>query len=956
MEIHNHLLQLQEYKLNEQQQRIISHDNGPLLVIAGPGSGKTFTIILRTLNLLLLGKATPSQIIICTYTDKAARELQDRLMSLAQKIRYQGELAELRVGTIHGICNQLIRQHLNTVELGNNYEVLDEFSQRLFIFKHLRSILSREASSFFSEKWGNEWQIAQWLQNYLDKITEERVEEKVLLASDKPFLRHLARAYLNYRRALINENRLSFSAQLGTAYKLLSLPETRHKITQAIRYVFVDEYQDINNIQEQIVLNLASATGNLCVVGDEDQAIYRFRGATVRNILEFANKVPECTTLLLTTNYRSHPDIIAAYDRWMATGNWSDGKRDFRHHKTIQSNTIHPDYPSVISLQGKDEHDEAEQLADLILFLKDRNMITDYNQVALLLCSVKAEFSSRYLEALQKRGIPYFCPRARSYFEQEEVRLMVACFAILFHYHDDKQAELLEHEDFARYVRKQCIALLMEHYPADHPLHIQLNSFATELEQIASDEASVPSSDICLMDYFYRLLALEPFATFVKDEKRMHNLVRFSELLNSFQHIYQHNNLAPATWEQVRSDFFSIFLRLQQDEGLNEYEDREQPFPQGHIQIMTIHQAKGLEFPVVIVGSLEKGHKGAAKVDRDLSQFYRREQKEFEPENRIPGFDMMRLYYVAFSRAERLLVLTSNLRKRPKAHFDSILKNLPQWPDVKSALGRLPKPDLKEAPRTKRRYSFTSDLQVYETCPRQYQFFREYQFKPARPREVFLGLLVHQSIEVLHRIILAGNRTALNEQNIQQIVDRTFAHLICTHPYSVEPSVRELAYEQVYSYFMQNRRELQHIIAAEVDIVTEQDGYILKGRVDLLRESNGDLELLDFKTDYRPPLDAPQLVDYERQLCTYAYMFERRYGKRPARLLLYWTREKQHQDAVMELRYRPEVVAQVQQAFLTVTKRIHEKDFQIRVLPEPIVCQRCDMYHYCQRDGILPPL
>lgn len=962
MDIHASLRQLPGYKLNEQQEAIIRHEQGPLLVIAGPGSGKTLTIILRALNLLLHGEAEPSQIVICTYTEKAAHELQSRFMDMAHKVHYQQDLAELRIGTIHSICNSLIRRYLDSAHLGNNYEVLDEFAQRIFIFKHLSDILLPSIRRTIVQRWEhNKWQIAQKLQDYFDRIMEELIDERALYLNGDPFLQALSIAYTRYCKLLHTQNCVSFAAQLKTAHKLLTPgTQTYRLITQSIRYVFVDEYQDTNNIQERIILALASATNNLCVIGDEDQALYRFRGATVRNILEFSQQTPDCTVLPLTINYRSHKDIITAYATWMKGGKWSDGKHNFRHPKDIlpDPDKNYLDYPSAIVLQGKDEVDETEQLADLILYLHEQRIITDYNQIAFLLPSVRPQVSARYTEVFQRRGIPYFCPRARAYFEQEEVRLMVACFALLFRCDGNDLDDLLAdsaNRDFQDYLQKRCLSVLAEDYSANHPLQQQLLHFIEDFKERinTAEQIGEGKADFYLMDYFYRLLAVEPFATFVTDEQRLYNLQIFSKLLENFQKLYRPTRLTIETWQRMQHGFFAIYLRLQQFEGLNEFEHNEQPFPSGHVQIMTIHQAKGLEFPVVIVGGMEKSRVGAFPIDRDLGKFYQRKDKTFEPENLIPGLDMRRLYYVAFSRAERLLILTANQRKQPHAVFHDLFNHLPRWSTAKAVLNLLEPYHPKMTPRAKRHYSFTADLQIYETCPRQYQFFREYQFEPARPREFLLGQLVHQSIETIHRMILAGKRQELNEQTIQHIIDQIYMHLRNQNLYSIEDNLAHMAYEQVYAYFRQNRRELQHIRDAELEILIEQDDYILAGRADLLRDYNGQLELVDFKTKFRPAPDAPELIDYERQLCTYAYALERRYSTRPGRLLLYWTREPRREDALMEIRYRPEVVTQVQQAFSAIVRHIHEKDFQIHQIPEEDTCRHCDMQHYCQHMGTI---
>ena len=935
--------------MNDAQRAIVEHESGPLLVIAGPGSGKTFSIVLRTLNLLLLEKATPGEIVLCTFTEKAAFELRDRVASAARKTGYNGDLTALRVGTIHGICNRFVLEFRHKTSLGSGYESLDDLTQLLFIFDHFKEILGEKAAPPFLNRWNTKWGAIAALRDYFNKITEELVDGRSLADDSDAFIRELGKAYLAYQQELFNENRVDFPHQQKLLYDLLQDGETRQKIARGIRYVMVDEYQDTNYIQERVLLTLASGTGNICVVGDEDQSLYRFRGATVRNILEFPDRVSSCQTEKLTVNYRSHSAIVRAYDRWMASADWSNpGGRPFRFDKTIEPdpNTNHIEYPAIFSIWGKDARDEAERCADLVAYLKTEKVISDYSQVALLLHSVRLDHSGPYIDALAKHGIPAFCPRARAYFDNEEIRLMVGCFALLLGYYGDGRGDLSGRalNELAGYT-DSCLVDLARRCGSESPLAKALREFSQEISALREGQ----SLDMRPADYFYRFLAHEPFSTFVKDENRARNLAIFSQLLNAFQNYYHYTIVTFRNREYLRFHLFNSLLRLLYDGGINEYEDPDQPFPKGYVQIMTIHQAKGLEFPVVIVGSLDVQLSSAKGIDRDLQRFYHR--PPFEPESRITAFDRMRLHYVAFSRPERLLVLTAD--ERPKDHFASIWQDLPQWPYVQKELLAAQSFTIKERIPLKRRYSFTGDLKVYETCPRQYEFFREYDFTPSRSAVIFFGLLVHQTIEEIHRLVLDGQLATLNESSIRQLFDRTFRFLTLADVRPVGPKAREAAFAQVMNYFNQNQDEMKRVIETEVDVSVEKEGYILTGKVDLLMGGDGKLEVLDFKTSEKP-VDSPELVaGYERQLCTYAHILERRHRKRPDRLLLYWTAEPLKQDAVMEFPYRPELVQDAGRYFDEVVARIQAKDFRVSKPPERKICKECDMRSYCMVDGAI---
>ena len=939
---------LQHYPdLNPAQRDVVGHLDGPLLVIAGPGSGKTYSIVLRALNLLLLDKATPQQIVLCTFTEKSAFEMRDRISAAAQKVNYGNDLSELRVTTIHGLCNQFISQHRHNTQLGSNYETLDELTQLLFIFEHFDEIIGAEEIGGFLGRWKTKWTAIEGARNYFDKITEELVDVDQLAASGSPFLRLIAGAYRAYEAALYANNRVDFAHLQSIFHGLLEDEKHRKALTGDIRYVLVDEYQDTNMVQEQLLLKLSVHSGNLCVVGDEDQSLYRFRGATVRNILEFPGRFPSCPVVRLTTNYRSHRKIIERYDRWMASIDWFNPRgAPFRFDKTIEADpdSDHPEYPAVISIWGRDTRDEVERFADLVAFLNSQKVVEDFSQIALLLHSVREDHSRSYLSALEARGIPAFCPRARAYFENSEIRLMVGCFALLFGWHGDGRGQVAgAMAELARYVDQGLVDLARGFAPP-HPLALQLRKWIDEIAALQRGQ----SLDMRPADYFYRMLAFDPFVTALRNENTARNLAIFSQLLNVFQNYYHYTVVTHSNREYLRFHLFNSFLRLLYDGGINEYEDPDRPFPKGHVQVMTIHQAKGLEFPVVVVGSLNKQLSSPKGIDRDLAPFYHR--PPFEPENRITLFDRMRLHYVAFSRPQKLLVLTAH--EPPKDHFAPIWQELPQWPYVETELLAAQRFALRDRMPVKKSYSFTGDLKIYETCPRQYQFFREYDFTPSRSAVIFFGLLVHQTIEEIHRIALDGQLSKLNESSIRHIFDRTFRFLCLTDVRPIGEAAKEGAFNQVINYFRQNQAEMRRVIQTEVDVSLEKDGYILVGKVDLLLGSDGKLELLDFKTSERST-DPGLLATYEDQLCTYAHVLERRHGKHPERLLLYWTAEADKAVALTEIPYRREKVKGAGRRFDRVVSQIQAQDFAVTQVPEAKICKECDLKALCTTEGVL---
>jgi DNA helicase II / ATP-dependent DNA helicase PcrA len=545
--------------LSEAQRAIVSHLDGPLLVIAGPGSGKTYSIVLRALNLLLLERAQPRQLVLCTFTEKAAFEMRDRLAAAARKVGYACDLSELTVSTIHGFCSRVLTQHRHRTELGHSFDTLDELTQLLFIFEHFDEIIGLPESDLFLLRWKTRWTAIEGVRGYFDKITEELIDLQQLTSSSDSFLRAIGNAYCRYARALLDANRTDFAHLQRLVYDLLGHPDTADAVTRDLRYVLVDEYQDTNYVQERLLLKLTEKSRNLCVVGDEDQSLYRFRGATVRNILEFPQRMPGCSIVKLTTNYRSHQAIVDRYDRWMSSADWSNPRgAPFRYDKTIEAHAAgaHPLYPAVIAIWGRDRRDEAARFADLVEFLRKNEVIADYGQVALLLHSVREQHSGPYLAALEAKGIPAFCPRSRAYFEIPEVRDLVGCFAVLFGWHGNGRGHFAGAvAELAVYV-DEAIVQLGRRLGGPHPLAHALQRWTGEIAQLQEGEAL----DLRPADYFYHLLALDPFKSAVRNENTARNLAIFSQLLNVFQSYYHYTVVTHRNREFLRFHFFNSFL------------------------------------------------------------------------------------------------------------------------------------------------------------------------------------------------------------------------------------------------------------------------------------------------------------------------------------------------------------------------------------------------------------
>lgn len=958
------LLLTKHYQMNPDQLKIISHKQGPLRVIAGPGSGKTYSLTLLAMNLLLCENTPPEGIVLCTYTEKAAYEMQDRLLQIAHSIDYREDLSQIKIGTIHSICKQFLDRHLHHTPLGNNYETLDQFSQQLLIYRSLPDICLPRILAFFREEWGSDWKIAKKLQFLFDKVAEELILDKLLENSPKPTIQTsnndtiaslLPHIYLKYKELLKQRNSVDFAHLQKYAYDLLKNQTAFAMIARNIRYILVDEYQDTNYIQEQILKLLASATGtqNLCVVGDEDQALYRFRGATVRNILEFDQTFPGCEQIYLTTNYRSHATIITTSNQWMDSLEVTlPQKNIFRTAKIIvpalaRKSSDQPDsYPAVMTLPSHDLYEEAEKIAQLIAKLKSEGKIEDYSQVALLLRSVRSQFSDPYIQALKQHNISAYCPRAREYFNQPEIQLLVGCFAQILHFIDLEVELSQEQEIFISYIHN-CKILLRE----KSLLHLDLQTIQQTLEtEIWLADEQNTTREQQLTDYFYRLIFTTAFDTYNANKSTRAHLVLFSQYLQTFQNSFQYTTITNHNLAALRYDFFYTFLHLLHLDGANQFEDSIELTPPNHVQIMTIHQAKGLEFPVVIVGRMDKVSLTTSNSDKPLRDYYHR--CPLEPEKYIPAFDLRRLFYVAFSRAKHFLILSAP--QKPYSHFGGLWQTIPKIDPDNSMLASLPAAEtLISHNALKRRFSLTSHIALYDTCPRQFEFLREYEFQPAHAANTFYGQLIHQTLEAIHRHALEGSLAPQDDELLKNLFEDTFYFLTCTGMTPLDNTTRQKAFTQILRYVDQNQVELRNIYDAEYDFQIEKDEYILTGTMDLLLRGKKGLEIIDFKTGPRPEKDSALLVAYKQQLYLYAHALERRTKQFPTHLYLYWTAEKNKADARMEIPYRSEDIEQVNHYFDSVSRKIRGKQFEVLNPPKISVCNDCDIRYLCTKQGLI---
>lgn len=952
---------------NEGQRKAIAAAEGPVLITAGPGTGKTYTLVQRAIYLIEECGVKPESIFIATFTEKAAKELITRITNELSDRGIVANINEMYIGTFHSLCLRILKEHLEFTRLRRNYRLLDAFDQQYMVFQNIHRFRNIQEVEVALPN-GGAWKQSEAICNYVNNLSEELVTPEELMSDTDLSIAALGRMLKEYRDVLTEGNLMDFSSIQIEAYHLLQdnveiLEELRSKVT----HIMVDEYQDTNFIQEQLVFLLAGDRKNICVVGDDDQGLYRFRGATIRNILEFPQKFAEgeCRVIPLVISYRSNSDIVDFYNEWMAT---TDGAKfkfrwdNFRYDKRIEPHektTLHS--PAVVKLAGVDDTDEwHEKILQFIKNLKASGKLTDYNQIAFLFNSVKHPRVTALARFLEENHINVYSPRSDMFFQRDEIRLALGCLMLMF----PRYIQGLENGDYT--------FLQPEHLTYYRNCIMAANEYLTQPENSdllkwirrrGKDHVSLKgATDYAYCGLMYQLFEFQPFAGIldtemdvgVVDIRPARNLAKLTQIVGKFEYLHRVDVLDAGEYrgkrriDQNTELLFNMYLRLLFDGGITEYEDDSEYAPSGCVSFLTIHQSKGMEFPIVLVDSLTNvPRKNTNDHMKQIEERYFK-RPAFEPYDVTKYFDFWRLYYTAFSRAQDLLILTCNEDKRtPSNYFKDIYGELQSVESPGFDIGEFDFKPVKGV-NIKNTYSFTSHITVYETCALQYKFYKELDFMPVRANAMLFGTLVHETIEDIHRAALRHEEQTITEENVSRWFDSNYVSLTKTeHTYLAGPQ-REAALKQVLRYVDRQHGDWSQIQQAEVDVSLVKPDYIIEGKVDLIRGEGDTVEIVDFKSQRKPDMvkDREQLEQYRRQLHIYAHLVEERIGQKVSKMHIYYTGEDSGVPTIT-YPYTKSAVEGTMAVFDDTVHKIMKKNFS-RCAKDPKVCNACDFRFYCR--------
>lgn len=617
--------------LTPAQYAAVSHHQGPLLVLAGPGSGKTRVITHRIASLIQAG-VHANQILGITFTNKASDEMGARVQQLIPDVKVE-------ISTFHKFCVRILRRYGRAVGLDSNFSIFDTTDQQQLI-RHVLHELDIDTVAY------NPSTIAGMISRAKnDLITAERFAEAFQETIGDHLQAVAARVYPVYQRLLLESNAVDFDdLLLHVASLLKGAPELRATLDERYQYILVDEYQDTNLAQYQIVMGLSLNTRNLCVTGDPDQSIYGWRGAKIQNILQFERDFPDCQTIRLEQNFRSTKEILRVADSLIVHNQKRKAKSLF---------TENPEGSPVELLTYNDERQEAEEIAMHIRRAVDRGEF-EYTDFAIF---YRVNSLSRELElALARHKIPYQLAGSVAFYERTEVKDLLS-YLKLINNPDDRVAfsrivnkplrgiGKTTQNKLIRWADEKGISLLeAAHQAADCPaLSKRASTMVARFAKMISGFSLADSGSVAqLMELVVDSTRLIDSWKESPDEEDQQRIANVNELVSTAR-----------KYDEIFGEETTLegFLEVSTLASATDQLDAES----GQVTLMTLHAAKGLEYPVVFIIGVEQNLIPHERVLRE-------EFRDGLEEER-------RLFFVGITRAEQNLYLTQtrerSLRGRP---------------------------------------------------------------------------------------------------------------------------------------------------------------------------------------------------------------------------------------------------------------------------------------------------
>lgn len=922
-----------------------NHDKGHLRIIACPGSGKTEVIARRVANLIRKGEKA-SGIVAITFTEKAADELKTRIRTILDtECPQKADFGDMFIGTIHAFCLYLLKE---MVPAYRSFDVLDDPKRVAFVSK---------GETYFSIG-------LQSFETYPDHREYYTIIDRFLSSVDIMFLEDIdpvkltderfRESFTRYRDLLQEEKYFDFPSIIYTLVKLIeSDSHALDPVSDKLRHIIIDEYQDVDRLQEKLLKFISPGAVSVCVVGDDDQGIYHWRGtdpSVIREFVERYRKSYHTTETKLNVNFRSTSGIVEIAREFI-------GHNTKRVRKSMISN---PDLErkyekgDVQFAMFPDESSEAEFIIGRIreLYQTDyldkvnRHCSLEYGDMAVLVRT--NEWASKIVSRLAEADIPVVATSGLSIFQSPEVILALNCISYVFDtpiYDSERkrsavpdQTELREDYD--------------EVFDSQHFTMNSSGSFIQDLNRIRHQISVLKADpkkdylpDLGLQGIYHRILSAMGAERFEFGDRYNYNFACLSQAISDYELV----------WTRLRAKEIKHFFSFIGAYGKHEYAETrfQDPGSINAVKVMTVHKAKGLEFPVVFIPYFIEKKSPNPKKNYVDSGLYSVSSYGGDTE------DERRLYYTAITRSEKYLFLSGSTslegkkNRRVPHHF---LSEIPEeFPAGATTLVK-PRSGYPSRMRTEGTYNTSySELVSYSRCPNDFLLRNVYGYNAGVPMAFGYGTNVHNALNLIHKEYIRSGKVP-SDAEIGNLIDSIFKMRYA--PEKIAPRFRDAAIRVVKQYVQTNQKDFSRILETEKRFEFVLGKALITGQIDLLKKVDKDgglreVEIIDFKTDRKEENSTDNdggdenlyETDYDRQLRYYAIACLESLDLHPKKAVVH------HLDngKIDVVDISPPKLKEIKTEIGTTVDSILSRNFQSQ--PEKEKCKQCDYKFLCNHKG-----
>jgi DNA helicase-2/ATP-dependent DNA helicase PcrA len=897
--------------LNQKQREAVTYGEGPLLIVAGAGTGKTQVITRRIAWLIATKRAKPEEILALTFTEKAAAEMEERVDILVP-YGYTG----VWIGTFHAFGDNVLRENALLLGLVPDLQVLTRPEQIIFFRDHLF-----EFPLSYYRPLGNPTRYIEAIVTLFSRAKDEDVAPEEYLAyaeklkeeaKEKPCdpelkeiatqQMEIARSYKKYQDLLAEHGKIDFGDQITLPLKLFRThPAVLRQYQDRFRYILVDEFQDTNYTQFQLVKLLASRDRNITVVADDDQSIYKFRGAAISNILNFMDTYHQAKQTVLTENFRSTQVILDAAYRLITHNN--PDRLEFKNNvdKYLKAQVMKG--PSIKHLHYDTLSSEAEAVANLIKEKVEREGF-NYRDFAIL---VRAnDDADPFLRSLNMTDIPWSFSGNEGLYSREEVRLLISFLRSVANFDDSVSLYYLAASEVYRLSARD-LTLCMNYASRRNRSLYHVFSRVSEILELSeeiSPESKATISRIMKDLEKYSQLAIkrgtgEVLYSFIMDtgylerltslssstnEEKVKNIAGFFDIVRSISNVITYDRIPQFT------GYLDLLIEAGDNPAVAEADTEADA-----VNVLTVHKAKGLEFPVVIMVSL---------VSQKFPCHYRRESislpnpliKDILPSGDFHLQEERRLFYVGMTRAKKELYFTSAKDyggKRPRRVSQFVLEALDLFkmevkPQKSSALEVIERSapkvstehELYEAiPETEILTVSYFQIDDYLTCPLKYKYVHVLRVPILPHHAVIYGKALHDAVQEYYRRKLTGVK--ITEEELLVVFENSWmseGFLTRQH----EEQRLEVGRKTLRGFYQMAEAEKHLPIYVEKEFSFLLENNRITGRWDRVDIQDGEVCIIDFKSsEVRKKEKADKRARESLQLAIYALAYQKIYGKIP---------------------------------------------------------------------------